>query len=184
MINLIGLRYKKMIFSSILIFLFTVFSFSQDLKNTSPFWKNVQFGGGFGLNIGNDFFSAALAPNALYRFNPYIATGVGLNFQYSSQRDTFKSTVLGASAIGLFNPYREIQLSAEFEQLHVNREFDPLFQLQNNPSFEERYWYPALFMGLGYTNGNVTIGIRYDLLYDQNKSIQPEAWMPFVRFWF
>lgn len=188
MINLIGLRYKKMIFSRILIFLFTVFSFSQDLKHTSPFWENVQFGGGLGLNIGNDFFSGAVAPNALYRFNPYVAAGVGLNFQYSSQRDIFKSTVLGASALGLFNPYREIQLSAEFEQLHVNRKFESQFESQflpeNNSRAEERYWYPALFMGIGYTNGNVTTGIRYDILYNEDKSIQPEAWMPFVRFWF
>jgi hypothetical protein len=172
---------KKTIISCTLLYFFTTFSFSQDL--TAPpnsFWRNVQFGGGLGLNFGNGFFSGAIAPNALYRFNPYVATGVGLNFQYSSQRDVFKSTVLGASAIGLFNPYRELQISTEFEQLHVNRNFDENF-IDNA---DDQYWYPALFLGLGYNSGNVTFGIRYDVLYNRNKSIQNEAWMPFVRFWF
>lgn len=149
-------------------------------SSPNSFWSKVQYGGGLGLNFGNGFFSGAIAPNALYRFNPYVATGVGLNFQYSSQRDIFKSTVFGASAIGLFNPSREVQISTEFEQLHVNQNFDENF-VENA---DDSYWYPALFLGLGYTSGNVTFGIRYDLLYDRSKSIQTEAWMPFVRFWF
>jgi len=49
---------------------------------------------------------------------------------------------------------------------------------------DDSYWYPALFLGVGYTSGRMTFGIRYDVLYDDDKSIQPEAWMPFVRFWF
>jgi hypothetical protein len=172
---------KKTIISCTLLYFFTTFSFSQDLTASSnSFWRNVQFGGGLGLNFGNGFFSGAIAPNALYRFNPYVATGVGLNFQYSEQSDVFKSTVLGASAIGLFNPYRELQISTEFEQLHVNRNFDENF-VENA---DDQYWYPALFLGIGYASGNVTFGIRYDVLYNRNKSIQNEAWMPFVRFWF
>ncbi len=172
---------KKIIFSNILSCFFIAISFSQNNASTpKSFWKNVQFGGGIGLNFGDGYFSGALAPNALYRFNPYVATGVGLNFQYSSQKDVFKSTVLGASVLGLFNPYRELQLSTEFEQLHVNRNFNERFV----SNADDEYWYPALFLGLGYSSGSMTFGIRYDLLYDKDKSIQNEAWMPFVRFWF
>ena len=176
-----SIRMKKTIIPCLLICFFTTFSFSQNTpKSTNTFWRHVQFGGGLGLSFGNGFFSGAIAPNALYRFNPYVATGVGLNFQYSEQNDVFKSTVLGASAIGLFNPYRELQISTEFEQLHVNRNFDENF-VENA---DDQYWYPALFLGLGYSSGNVTFGIRYDVLYNRNKSIQNDAWMPFVRFWF
>ncbi len=172
---------KKFIFSSILSCFFIALSFSQDTTSKqNDFWKNVRFGGGIGLNLGDGFFSGALAPNAVYRFNPYVSAGVGLNFQYSSQRDVFKSTVLGASVLGLFNPYRELQISTEFEQLHVNRNFDEQFV----SNADDAYWYPALFLGLGYTSRNVTFGIRYDVLYDEDKSIQNQAWMPFVRFWF
>lgn len=162
-------------------FIFGNFSFAQNTMNPSNnFWENVQFGGGIGLNFGDGFFTGAISPNAIYRMSPYVATGVGLNFQYSSQRDVFKSTVVGGSVIGLFNPAREIQISTEFEQLYVNRDFDEQFV----GNVDDSYWYPALFLGVGYTSGRVTFGIRYDVLYDDDKSIQPEAWMPFVRFWF
>ena len=125
MTNYNSINIKKTIISIIFICFFSTYSFSQDIAaKSNNFWGNVQFGGGIGLNFGDGFFSGALAPNAIYRFNPYIATCVGLNFQYSSQRDVFKSTVLGASVLGLVNPYRELQISAEFEQLHVSRNFD------------------------------------------------------------
>ncbi|BAO75224.1 hypothetical protein WPG_0994 [Winogradskyella sp. PG-2] len=177
--NSIGL--KKTIRITVFTCFFMIFSFSQDNKTKDDsFWKNVQYGGGIGLNFGDGFFSGALAPNAIYRFNTYVSAGVGLNFQYSSQRDVFKSTVLGASAIGLFNPYRDLQVSTEFEQLHVSRNFDEQFV----SNVDDDYWYPALFLGLGYRSGNITFGVRYDVLYDEEKSIQNQAWMPFVRFWF
>ena len=31
------------------------------------------------------------------------------------------------SVIGLFNPFQELQISTEFEQLYVNRDFDEQF---------------------------------------------------------
>jgi len=171
---------KKGLLSSFIVFAFSCFSLAQNSSNTNSFWKNVQYGGGIGLNFGDGFFSGAIAPNALYNINPYVATGIGLNFQYSSQRDVFTSTVFGGSLIGLFNPLQELQLSTEFELLQVNRDFDEQF-VSNT---DDNYLYPALFIGAGYRNGNVTFGIRYDILYDADKSIQNQAWMPFVRFWF
>jgi len=171
----------KSLLITISICLCSTSAFSQDQRpNNQSFWRNVEFGGGLGLNFGDGFFSGAISPNAVYRFNPYVATGVGLNFSYSSQKNVFKSTVLGGSIIGLFNPINDIQISTEFEQLHVNRKFDDRFIT----NLEEDYWYPALFIGAGYTSRNVTIGIRYDVLYDKDKSIYSEAWMPFVRFRF
>ena len=158
------------------------FSFSQQTnqKNKSDFWEHVRFGGGIGLGFGDGYFSGTLAPSAIYQFDNQFALGVGLNASYFKRDNLFKSTVLGGSLIGLFSPIREIQLSSEFEQLHVNRDFD-----QNNVSnADTKYWYPALFLGAGYRQGNFTIGIRYDVLYDEDKSIYGNAWMPFVRVFF
>ncbi len=181
MIKIDSKHSKKIILIVILIFAFSYPSSAQkNDSNGTSFWENVQFGGGIGLNFGDGFFSGALAPSAIYRHNTYISTGVGLNFQYSSQKDFFKSTVMGGSIIGLFNPYPELQVSTEFEQLYVNRDFDEQFVA----NIDDSYWYPALFLGAGYRQGNVTFGIRYDVLYDKDKSIQNQAWMPFVRFWF
>lgn len=171
--------FKKYIISGLSVcFLFTI-SFSQtQLTAKSEFWQNVQFGGGVGLNFGDGFFSGALAPNAVYKFSPYVSVGAGLNFSYSAQRHVFKSTVLGASVLGLFNPYETLQISTEFEQLHVSRNYD------KQSIADDQYWYPALFIGLGYRTGNVTFGVRYDVLYDEDKSIYTDPWMPFVRFRF
>lgn len=152
--------------------------YAQNSNNNAPFWSKVRYGGGVGLGFANDFFSATLAPQAIYQFNSQFATGVGLNGTYNSQKDVFSSTVFGASVIGLFNPIPEAQISAEFEQLNVSQRF------KDNLDFNRNYWYPALFLGAGYGNRNFMAGIRYDVLYNRDKSIYANAWMPFVRVFF
>ena len=166
-------------------FLASIFSLSlygqeNDQQSTANFWNNVRFGGGIGLSFGDGFFSGTLAPSAIYQFNDQFATGIGLNATYSKQNDVFKSTVLGGSILALFNPVREIQLSSEFEELYVSRNFDENFV----SNVDDDYWYPALFLGAGYRTGNVTFGVRYDVLYDEDKSIYADPWMPFVRVYF
>lgn len=150
---------------------------SQNFK--SDFWEHVRYGGGIGLNFGDGFFSGTLAPNAVYEFNNSFSLGVGVNGTYNSQKNVYKSTILGGSLIGFYNPINEIQLSAEFEHLNVNRRYNVNLDIPN-----DNYWIPALYFGAGYRNGNITFGIRYDVLYDQDKSIYSEAWAPFVRFYF
>ncbi|WP_246085296.1 alpha-ketoglutarate decarboxylase [Paucihalobacter ruber] len=153
-------------------------NFAQNSYNDNPFWSKVRYGGGIGLGFANDFFSATLAPQAIYEFNSQFALGVGLNGTYNSQKNVFNSTVVGASVIGLFNPIPDAQISAEFEQLNVNQRF------KNNLGINRNYWYPALFLGAGYGNRNFMAGIRYDVLYNRDKSIYGNAWMPFVRVFF
>lgn len=151
----------------------------QTSQSATDFWNHVRFGGGIGLSFGDGFFSGTLAPSAIYEFNRQFALGVGLNGTYNKQKNTYKSTVLGASLIGLFNPIPEIQLSAEFEELNVSRNWDDRFARAN-----ENYWYPALFVGVGFRSRNVAVGIRYDVLYDKGKSIYADPWAPFVRVYF
>ncbi|WP_121665661.1 alpha-ketoglutarate decarboxylase [Mesonia aquimarina] len=167
----------------IIVLLFSSASFSasaqfQNTANNNSFMDNVRFGGGLGLSFGNDFFSGSITPSALYQVNQYFATGVGLNFTYSSF-DNDEAFVYGGSIIGIVSPLREIQLSAEFEQLRVNRTYR-----FNGNSLEDDYWYPALFLGAGYNTGPVTIGVRYDVLYDDEDSIYASPFMPFVRVYF
>lgn len=148
-------------------------------QQASNFWNHVRFGGGLGLNFGDGFFSGTVAPSAIYEFNNSVAMGFGLNATFNNQKNNYKSTILGGSLIGLFNVVNEVQLSAEYEQLHVNRRYDILLNLD-----DDKYWSPALFLGIGYRNGNVTFGVRYDVLYDDNQSIYIDPWSPFVRFYF
>ena len=162
--------------------MFIVFSFtiSAQNENQSNFWNNVRFGGGIGLHLGNGIFSGSLAPSAIYDFNPYFSAGLGLNGSYSRQKDVFKSTILGGSIIALTNPFPEVQVSTEFEQVNVNTVFDN----GNSSGITDNFWASALFLGVGYNTGNVIFGVRYDVLYNEEKSIYASPWLPFVRFWF
>ncbi|ETN94451.1 alpha-ketoglutarate decarboxylase [Zhouia amylolytica] len=143
------------------------------------FWQNVRFGGGLGLGFGNGWFSGTLAPSAIYQVNSQFATGLGLNFSYADQKDVYTATILGGSVIGLYNPIPEIQVSGEFEELHVNRKFEYI-----GDNVRDQYWVPALFFGLGYSTRNVTFGIKYDVLHDEDKSFYADAFIPFVRVYF
>ena len=151
----------------------------QTARSSTEFWNHVRFGGGIGLSFGDGFFSGTLAPSAIYEFSHQFSLGIGLNGTFNKQKNTYKSTVLGGSLIGLFNPIPEIQLSTEFEELNVSRNWDDRFARAN-----ENYWYPALFVGAGFRTRHVTIGIRYDVLYDKDKSIYADPWAPFVRVYF
>lgn len=142
------------------------------------FWENVRFGGGLGLGLNSGGFNASVSPSAIYQFNEQFATGVSLNFNYAKFNDD-KRLAYGASAIALYNPIDIIQLSVEFEQLRVN-----LRDQVGATTFEDNFWSPGLFLGIGYTQRNFTVGIRYDVLYDENRSIYLDAWLPFVRVYF
>ncbi|MDU8886700.1 alpha-ketoglutarate decarboxylase [Yeosuana sp. MJ-SS3] len=174
---------KKRIKLHVVLFIFYLFSTSLICQNNnngpSDFWNHVRFGGGVGLSFGNGFFSGTLAPSAIYQFNPQVALGVGLSGTYNTREDFYRSTIIGGSIISIFNPIREVQLSAEFEELNVSRNWDDRTGFK-----DENYWYPALFLGAGFNSGPVTVGIRYDVLYDRDKSIYADPWIPFVRVYF
>ncbi|QDO92999.1 alpha-ketoglutarate decarboxylase [Formosa sediminum] len=165
--------------TTILILFFSL-SFKNITAQNSSFNENVRFGGGIGLGFSNNFFSATLEPSALYQFNSQWALGVGLNFTYNSQKDFYKSTIIGGTLTGLYTPIPNIQLSGEFQQLHVNRKYDNAAVFYR----DEKYWFPALLLGVGYQTNNVTVGVRYDVLYDDDKSIYGSPWSPFLRVYF
>ena len=161
---------------------FTFFCVAQN-QNTvakSNFWNKVQFGGGFGLNIGSGFTDLTLSPSAIYNVNQYFSTGVGLQLSYISTRNIFNSTIYGVNLIQLFNPVEVIQLSVELEQVRVNNVF------VNNSALttEQNFWNTALFVGAGFRQENLTVGVRYNVLYNKKDNVYNEAFMPFVRIFF
>ncbi len=151
------------------------------IKPKSDFWKKVRFGGGLGLNFGNNFTNINISPSALYQPNEYIAFGPGLNYTFQRFADT-RNSIIGASAIILANPIDFLQLSGELEQLRVNRSFD------GRPD-EDPFNNTALFLGAGYrlnVGGNSlgAVGIRYNVLFRESDGIYQDAWLPFVRVYF
>jgi len=148
-------------------------------KTKSDFWKQVQFGGGLGLGFGNGYADIMVAPSAIYNFNNYVSAGLGAQYNYVKQRDLYKANMYGGSIIALFNPLEELQISTELEQLRINRTFNDSFR-----SDSQDFWNTALFIGAGYRNENVTMGIRYNVLHKERDNIYAEAFMPFVRIFF
>ena len=153
------------------------YSQAQPLS-TDSFWSKVRYGGGLGLGFGNDSFNLQLAPSAIYEVNPYFATGLGLQLNYTQIGD-FQFLGYGGTVLGLFNPIQNIQLSTELEQWRINRE-----ESLDGAVLEDDYWLTSLFFGLGYRSNNVTFGIRYDVLFDENRSLNVDPWVPFVRVYF
>lgn len=161
--------------------LFFYQSYGQQDDSQSKFWENVRFGGNIGANFGNNYTSIIIAPQAIYQINNNVGVGVGLNYSYSerdlNQFDDFKSTIVGGSLIAIASPIDFLQLSADFEYLNVNRNF-------SNSSFDDNYWVPALFLGAGYQQGNFVIGARYDVLFNDRRSVYQNGIQPFVRILF
>ncbi|MFT5942717.1 MAG: hypothetical protein ACI9Q4_001983 [Sediminicola sp.] len=168
----------KRCFLMFIFILSSIIAMGQGYRTSGGFWNNVYYGGGVGLGFGRESFNASLSPSAIYQANEQMAVGLGLNFNYSKFQES-KLLAYGGSLLTLYNPIQLIQLSAELEHLRVNRDFE-----FDGATISENYWSPALFVGIGYSNRNVTFGIRYDLLYDEEKSIYGDPFMPFIRFYF
>ncbi|WP_206063922.1 alpha-ketoglutarate decarboxylase [Nonlabens sp. SY33080] len=158
-------------------------SFSQSTTTESDFWNKVRFGGNIGAGFNNNFTSIIIAPQAIYQLKPNFGVGLGLNYSYS-ERDVnnasfqdFSSNIYGTSIIGIANPIDYLQVSADFEYFYVNQNFE-------NSALDREYWVPALFLGAGYRQGNFVIGFRYDILYNDDKSIYNNGLQPFVRLLF
>lgn len=176
----------KTVSKSILVVLTLLFSiglFAQGQTNAptqqNDFWRKVQFGGGIGMSFGTGYTDITISPSAIYNINSIVAVGTALQFGFVSSKNNYTSTLYGASLIGLINPIPQVQFSAELEEIHVNTDYQYV-----GANISESFWNTALYLGAGYRTGNVTVGIRYDVLFDDNKSYYSDAFMPFVRVYF
>ena len=145
-------------------------------KTKSVFWQNVQFGGGIGLSISSGYTDIFLAPSAIYNVNSIVAFGAGLNFNYVASSNYYSSLTYGVSTLVLINPIPEIQFSVGLNPSRVN------YEEKNFGNYSENFWDTSLILGAGYRNGNVTIGIGYNVL--QNDRYDAEPFVPFVRAYF
>ena len=146
------------------------------MKQPNNFWKNVQFGGGIGLNFSSGYTDVFLAPSAIYNLNPIVAVGAGLNVNYVSSSNYYSSLVYGISTIVLINPIPAIQFSVGLNESRVS------YQEEGFSNISDNFWDTSLILGVGYRTGNVTIGVGYNVL--QNDRYDTEPFVPFVRAYF
>ena len=177
-----NLKILRKLLSISLFFTVTFQIYAQEsIQNSQKniFWDKVSFGGNFGIGIGNNLTNIAVGPSAIYHFNAIFAAGVGFQYSYLHQKNILKSNMYGVNLIGLATPIEQIQLSIELEQLRVNNE-----HLWLNPTLKKDFWNTGLFLGAGYHQKNITVGIRYNVLFNEKDMVYNQAWMPFVRAYF
>src|SRR5690606_33331214 len=177
---------KKIFYTLTACFLLGFNSFAQENQDTyqprtTTFFSDVQFGGGLGLAFGSGFTNIAVSPMALKPITEQFSAGLGLQFNYLKSKGFYESTSYGANILGIYSPAEMIQLSGELEQLRVNNTWT---DLPSASYTTQNFWNTALFLGAGYTNQNVTIGIRYNVLYKESDLVYNQAWMPFIRVFF
>ncbi|MBI9040086.1 MAG: hypothetical protein JEY78_01710 [Lutibacter sp.] len=153
-------------------------AFSQKSTTSNNFLENVRFGGGFNIGLGSSYSTFSISPSAIYGFSDEFSAGLGLTYVYIKNKSAYRSTtnLFGGSILVLYKPINYLQLSTELEELKINQKY-------NAEGFSQ--WQTALYLGLEYVSGNVSVGLRYDLLYDKTKNItQPSALTPVFRFYF
>jgi hypothetical protein len=182
---------KKSTFSNLIKFvLIVIFAFfyenviaqySQMPQSRSPFWEKVQFGGGLGLSFGSGYTEISVAPSAIYNINQYLAAGIGLQGSYVASKNYYDSSIYGGSLLLFINPIPQIQLSINLNESYVNNHYEPY---NGYSGYTDNFWNTALFLGAGYRTGNVTVGLAYNVLFDENDNVYGDAVMPFVRAYF
>jgi len=147
-----------------------------------PRWS---YGGNIGMSFWNGGTDIFLAPKAYYHLSPKFITGVGITYIYSDgeyltnsigglKYINYHSNSFGGGISALYRPIPFLQFSAEYEGL----------QTEWRGAYADSYWNNAIYLGASFITGNFSFGVRYDVLYDNDKSVYGDAWTPFIGFYF
>ena len=139
--------------------------------------KKLNFGLGFGLNfVGGT--SISLSPNLTYNLNDKFSVGAGLLFNYTGIKEVQKTTTIGANIIGNYYPVKKLLTTIEFAEMHVNRNM-----IISNT--KDEFWDSALFVGAGYQiTQKISVGGKFNVLYNKDKSVYSSPFVPFVNISF
>jgi len=170
----------KIIFLLSLIFFVTTNLTGQNSElEQHRFIDDVRFGGGINIGMGNTYSSFSISPSAIYDFSNEFSAGLSLTYVYVKNKSTISSTtnIYGGSLLAFYKPINNIQFSTEFEQLKI----DQKYAFVNDSDL----WQPAFYIGAEYVTGNISMGLRYDLLYDKTTNvIYSSALSPVFRVYF
>jgi len=141
--------------------------------------KPLKFGCGFGLSfVGGT--NIGLSPHLIYDVSNKISLGAGLQGNYTSIKDLQKTITYGANAIGQYNPIPSLTTLLEFVQLKANTTTEAV-----TGDIETDYWDSALFVGAGLNlTPKISLGAKYNLLYDSDESVYTSPIIPFVNITF
>ena len=172
--------HKIFILLTLIIFVnLDLFSQNSDLGQ-HRFIDDVRFGGGINIGVGSSYSTFSISPSALYDFSNEFSAGVSFTYVYVKNKSTISSTtnIYGGSLLAFYKPISTLQFSTEFEQLKIDQAYA---SLNENASL----WQPALYIGAEYVTGNISMGLRYDVLFDKTTNvIYSSALSPVFRIYF
>ncbi len=165
---------------SVLTWLFLLASsniYAQENQTPPKKERKVFYGGGIQLSVSSNYTALGISPSAIYKISDAWAIGSGLGYLYA--KNTFynyTNHVFNTSLLSIYSPVKGLQLSANYEHYFVKQKI-----IEGN----NLYNYPSLFLGAGYQVGQYgSIGIQYDVLFNEDKSIYNSPLIPYVRIYF
>jgi hypothetical protein len=154
----------------------TSISVIDSTASTAP---RLTFGCGFGLNfLGGT--NITLSPNLMYAVSDKFSLGAGIQGSYISIKDVQTTTTIGLNVVGEYNLSKKLTTLVEFAELKVHTKQETLAgDIKND------FWESALFVGAGYNiNDKISLGAKFNLLYDEDESVYASPIIPFVNITF
>jgi len=143
------------------------------------FIDDMRFGGGINIGVGSNYSTFSISPSALYDFSDEFSAGLGITYVYLKNKSITNSTtnIYGGSLLAFYKPMKTLQFSTEFEQLKIDQKYASV----NNSDL----WQSALYFGAEYVIGNISMGLRYDVLFNKTTNvIYSSALSPVFRVYF
>lgn len=185
---------KKLCIAALALILVQAASAQEEGEEKKGFRKeNLFIGGNFGLTIG-DYTLINISPQIGYRFNKYLAGGVGINAQYASEKQrayngdvVYKDSrgIMGLNVFGRVYPLQYLMLQVQPEANYIfgkQKYYDSGQTLTTDVDAEI---VPSLLIGGGAVipseRSSLIIAVFWDALYDPNKAnSSPYGKRPFL----
>lgn len=147
--------------------------------------ENLFLGGNFGLGVGS-YTNINISPQIGYHLSPMFDAGVGINFQFISQKtydyngyDYSKITqfITGGNIFGRFFPFPQgfIQIQPEYNYVTYKESY---YGGNYQPSKFSK-GVPSILVGAGANLNGVLVGVFYDAAQDINSPYGGHAFLSF-----
>ncbi|NND63661.1 MAG: hypothetical protein HKN48_10785 [Flavobacteriaceae bacterium] len=159
-----------------------IYSQTTEIKvidSTAQKPNKFKFGLGFGLSfVGGT--NVSLAPNVIYNASEKFSFGMGVQGSYTAIKDVQNTTTIGGNVIALYTPVKILTTLVEFTELNVSTKVDT-----PEGSEKDNFWDSALFLGAGINiNEKISVGAKYNVLYNEDESVYTSPVIPFVNISF
>lgn len=158
--------------------LFTSLSYSQIGIGSRSMKQQNQWrvGGGVAMSFGNNnAFAVNISPFIGYEVITNLEAGISTGYQYSKYRDQ-QQNLFSIGPYLNYYPMESIFLRTQYEYFTGKSKI-------KNTNYSSSFDESALWIGGGFRSGGsvqLHVGILYNVLYEENKSLFSEAFQPII----